>query len=115
MGRPRSSGRRALGDVKDATLDTVFEDMFPISEPGKTWDYKTEYNFAEFTKAFKLMFGDFDFGAQVPDSSCPSTDPCYTGHSNTQQTTASEEKIGTWSVHFSPKILRRNSMSRYDL
>jgi len=95
-----SGGRRALGDVKDASLSDVleemkdaFEDMFPISEPEKTWDYKTEYNFAEFTKAFELMFGDFDFGAKVPDSSCSSTDPCFTGHSNTQQTTASEENI----------------------
>merc|ERR550534_1239128 len=96
----KADRRRALGDVKDASLSDVleemkdaFEDMFPISEPEKTWGYKTEYNFAEFTKAFNLMFGDFDFGAKVPDSSCSSTDPCYTGHSNTQQTTASEDNI----------------------
>merc|ERR1719203_479904 len=71
--RQSDAGRRAL-DVKDASLSTVleamkdaFEEMFPISKADQTWDYRTQYNFAEFTKAFSLMFGKFDFGAKVPD------------------------------------------------
>jgi len=97
----RADGRRAL-DVKDASLSDVleamkdaFEDMFPVAKSTYTgtWTYKQEYNFAEFTKAFKLMFSNFDFSAKVPEPSCAPSQPCYTGHSNTAQTTTKEQNI----------------------
>jgi len=97
----QASGRRAL-DVKDASLSTVlekmkeaFEEMFPVAKSTNsgTWTYKNEYNFAEFTKAFQLMFEDFDFSAKVPEPSCEPAHPCYTGHSNSAQTTTKEQNI----------------------
>lgn len=94
----KRGGRRSL-DVSEATLGdvlskmkTAFGKMFPESlKP--TWAYEKQYNFAEFTKAFKFMFKDFDFTQAVPDPSCAVSDPCFTGHSNTVQTTTRAANI----------------------